>query len=432
MTVPAAALPPLGPPRAFAPPPYTDAVLDTGLRLVTVRAGTVPLAEIRMLAPLPAHAVDPAAADVLATLTAQECARRVTAGVDADPRREGTLVSVAWTGTWLALNASVPAPAAPWALRLLARALSRPRLTEEACAVAARALALRAPGRLAHPRTAAHAALYAHAYPGCRERHPGPDALLAVTVAEVRALHTAHVHPRGAYAVVVAPGELAEEAARAYALWTGTGLRSAAPPPAPPPAGHGIRAVPWGAATTTAQVLLAASAPDRTDPSFPALSLANCLFGGYFSSRLMRELREREGLAYHIESTIDDSFPRPSILISYATAPENVTRSLHAVKRELWELASRPPGAAEIDAARAHMTGLTWIGQTSQSGLASAYAGVLGHGLDPGWLTTFPELLREVTPAQVVEAAAAHYGPHRFIGATLGAPPGEWAERAPV
>ncbi|MCZ9338185.1 hypothetical protein NGM37_10395, partial [Streptomyces sp. TRM76130] len=70
MTAHATALPPLGPPRAFVPPPYTDAVLGTGLRLVTVRSGTVPLAEIRMLASLPAHAVDPATADVLATLTA--------------------------------------------------------------------------------------------------------------------------------------------------------------------------------------------------------------------------------------------------------------------------------------------------------------------------------------------------------------------------
>ncbi|MEU6103059.1 M16 family metallopeptidase [Streptomyces flaveolus] len=427
MTAPATALPPLGRPRPFAPPPYTDAVLGTGLRLVTVRSGTVPLAEIRMLVPLPAHAVDPAAADVLATLTAQECARRVTEGVDADPRREGTLVSVAWTGAWLALNASVPASAAPWALRLLARVLAQPRLTEEACAASARALALRAPGRLAHPRTAAHAALYAHAYPVLRERHPGPDALLAVTAAEVTALHAAHVHPRGAYAVVVAPDDLAEEASRGYARWTGTGTRPATPPPAPPPAGHGIRAVPWGGDVATAQVLLAAPAPDRTDPSFAALSLTNCLFGGYFSSRLMRELRENEGLAYQIESTIDDSFPRPSVLISYATAPENVTRSLHAVKRELRELTARPPGAAEIDAARAHMTGLTWIGQTSQSGLASAYAGVLGHGLDPGWLTTFPELLRQVTPAQVAQAAAAHYGPHRFTGVALGVPPGERA-----
>ncbi|XMA38425.1 insulinase family protein [Streptomyces albogriseolus] len=422
MTTYPAALPPLGPFRPFPLPPHSDDVLPNGLRVVTVRTGAVPLAEIRLFVPMPAHAVDPATAEVLAALTARDCARRATAGIDEDPHREGSVVSVSWTGRRLAASASVPVDAVDWALDLLVRSVTRPDVTGEDCEQVAGVLAARAGDRHAHPLTAAHAALHAHVFPGSA-RHPDAAALRAVTAEHVTALHTSAVRPRGSHLVVVAPvtpgppskpsraGPTPAPSAGAPAALGG---ERAGRSPRPGPAGH-------------AQVMLAAPVPDRTDPAFPALSIVNCLFGGYFSSRLMRRLREDGGFVYSVESTIDDSLPHASVLITYATDPATVPDSLRATGRELRALVSDPPDRREIEAARVHMTGITSIGQTSQSGLATALIGVLGGGLDPGWLSAFPALLQEVTVDQVVECARRLYRPERFTGVALGAP-GAWTD----
>ncbi|MCO4695544.1 insulinase family protein [Streptomyces sp. RO-S4] len=423
MTTYPAALPPLGPFRPFPLPPHSDDVLPNGLRVVTVRTGAVPLAEIRLFVPMPAHAVDPATAEVLAALTARDCARRATAGIDEDPHREGSVVSVSWTGRRLAASASVPVDAVDWALDLLVRSVTRPDVTGEDCEQVAGVLAARAGDRHAHPLTAAHAALHAHVFPGSA-RHPDAAALRAVTAEHVTALHTSAVRPRGSHLVVVAPRDT-RAAVEAFAGWPDTGP----PPPAPPPPWvvSGPAGVPRPGPAGHAQVMLAAPVPDRTDPAFPALSIVNCLFGGYFSSRLMRRLREDGGFVYSAESTIDDSLPHTSVLIMYATDPATVPDSLRATGRELRALVSDPPDRREIEAARVHMTGITSIGQTSQSGLATALIGVLGGGLDPGWLSTFPALLQEVTVDQVVECARRLYRPERFTGVALGAP-GAWTD----
>ncbi|MFG3095925.1 M16 family metallopeptidase [Streptomyces sp. NPDC048202] len=418
------ALPALGRFHPFPLPPLTDEVLSNGLRVVTVRAGAVELAEIRLFVPLPAYAVDPAAAEVLTAVTARDCARRVTEGVDGSPGRDGSLVSVAWTGTWLALNASVPVDAVDWALGLLARSVTDPVRTARSCQETAGRLAAQAHARLAHPLTAAHAALHAHTFPGT-VRHPEPAALRAVSPADVAALHRTVVRPRGAFLVVVAPVDTQEAVASAFRDWPDTGPRPVHPPPVR--SGTGVRGIPHRGAEGRAQVMLAAPALPRTDSSFPALSVTNCLFGGYFSARLAKNLREHRGLVYKVESTIDDSLPRASVLLTYATDSATVADSLGAVGRELRDLIARPPDASEIDAAREHMIGITCIGQTSQSGLASALVGVLGHGLGPEWLTAFPAQLREVTGSGVAATAERLYHPDRFTGVVLGAP-GDWTK----
>ncbi|MFH9547429.1 M16 family metallopeptidase [Streptomyces sp. NPDC017435] len=422
-------LPPLGPHQPFELPPHTDLSLPSGLRAVIVRADSTPMAEIRLLLPLPVHRADPATASVLAALLTGNTALRTAAGIEAALGREGSLLSAAWTGSGLALSASVPAHALRWTLDLIAEFLAHPHYSRAACEAVARRLAERAHGTLAAPAVAAQEALRARCFPDAHHtRRPGPDALGAVTSEQVTALHTAAVVPRGAFLVVVGavdPQRTTADVTAAFASWTDTGP----PPDVPGPvwSGGGIGVVHHRGAAQ-AQLALAAPAPPRTDPSFPALSLGNCLFGGFFSSRLMRQLREKSGLVYQVESTIDDVVARPAILINCATAVDTAPDTLHEIREQLDQLHSRPPSPREIDAAREYITGITYIGQTSQSGLASTLVGVLGYGMSTDWLRDFPEQLRAVTAAQVTEVFEQHYRADAFTGVAVGAP-GPWEER---
>ena len=53
------------------------------------------------------------------------------------------------------------------------------------------------------------------------------------------------------------------------------------------------------------QLRLSAQAITRTDPRYAALQLANLVFGGFFSSRLVENIREDKGYTYHARSSLE-------------------------------------------------------------------------------------------------------------------------------
>jgi predicted Zn-dependent peptidase len=86
---------------------------------------------------------------------------------------------------------------------------------------------------------------------------------------------------------------LAEEL---LAGWTATNA-AVSMRPLPVLTGTGITSV-HRAAARQCEVRFAATAPALHDPVFPALHLADQVFGGYFSARLAQNLRERRGWIY--------------------------------------------------------------------------------------------------------------------------------------
>ncbi|WP_031041764.1 M16 family metallopeptidase [Streptomyces sp. NRRL F-5650] len=420
----AGGIPPLAPHPPIPLPPHLDTRLPNGLRVVAVHAATTHLAEVRLFLPLPAHTTDPAAAAVLTALVSARIARR-TSAAGAAPAHDGSVIGAARAGDHLVLSASVPADRLRECLGLFAGILTDPHHTPAACAAVAHGLAERTRRAPAPLGRSAQEELVAHCFPSSpHARQPSPDALAAVTPHQVAAVHRATARPRDAFLVVVGPGgpgrALATSTA-AFESWEDTGAPAGELPPPWSDQGIDVRE---RKGVVQAQFALAAPVPPRTDPDFAALSIGNCLFGGYFSSRLMQRMRERDGLVYQIESTIDEILANPAAVITCATAPEKAGKTLTNLRNEIEGLLLRPPTGHEIDAAREYMIGVTYIGQTSQAGLASALAGVLAGGLDPGWLHDFPEQLRAVTPHEVTGVLARHYPVEAFSGVVLTAAAG--------
>ena len=61
----------------------------------------------------------------------------------------------------------------------------------------------------------------------------------------------------------------------------------------------------------------------RQSPQYPALYLLNIILGGYFGSRLMKNIREGEGLTYGIYSSLDTIHHRGYFYISTDTSPKH-------------------------------------------------------------------------------------------------------------
>src|SRR4029077_17096459 len=72
-------------------------------------------------------------------------------------------------------------------------------------------------------------------------------------------------------------------------------------------------------------------------PDYPALLLGNYLLGGSSDSRLVRRIREKEGLSYSVGSFLsaDSFYERGAFGVFAIYAPQNQARVEAAVKEEI-------------------------------------------------------------------------------------------------
>ncbi|MBC7678174.1 MAG: insulinase family protein, partial [Pseudorhodobacter sp.] len=236
---------------------------------------------------------------------------------------------------------------------------------------------------------------------------PTADTVAAVRPKHLRALHADRVVPAGSVLVLVGDLQPARAVAlveRSFAGWTTS--RDAVPlPPVPAQVGRTALLLDRpGAVQTT--IRLGGGALARTDDGYAALALANLVFGGYFSSRWVANIREDKGYTYSPHSSIDHP-PAGSRWVAGADVATDVTApALLETMYELGRLATVPVTQEELDHARRYATGALSLGTASQAGLASTVSQLAGAGLGVEWLRVFPKALAAVTVEQVRDAAA--------------------------
>jgi predicted Zn-dependent peptidase len=158
----------------------------------------------------------------------------------------------------------------------------------------------------------------------------------------------------------------------------------------------------------------------RTDPGYAAAQLANIVFGGYFSSRLVENLREDKGFTYHAHSALEFWPGRSAMTISYDTATDVAAAALVETRHELGRIALTPPADAEIDAARNYAIGSLAASLATQAGYASMLTTLAGVGLDQSWLAAHQKNLRAATAEQVADAASRLFAPSAMTGVIVG------------
>lgn len=417
-------LPPLGPPRAPSAPSAVDTVLDTGLRVIAVRRPAVPMVELRLRIPFGGtHRTHAARAELLGATLLHGTPRRDRFTIDQVLAAVGGELSATVDPEHLSVSGSALASGLDVALDVLGDALrsasyASPEVIRERDRLVERLTLSRS-----RPQVIAREALQRRRYgnhPFARE-WPKPDDVAAVTPAAVRALHRRSVVPRGAVLVLVGdivPDRAVESVGSMLAGWQAdhpaVGL---APLPRLSPADlllvHRDGAV-------QSQLRLSAQALPREDERYPALQLANLVFGGYFSSRWVENIREEKGYTYSAHCGFELTASGATLVAEADTASEVTAAALLETRYELGRMTVAPPDEAEVDSARHYAIGSLTINLASQRGLAGQLVTLAALGLDLDWLLTHPSRLRAVTAGQVTEAAAHFFAPSRFTGVVVG------------
>lgn len=414
-------LPPLGRQRTLSTLAALDTMLDNGLRVIAVQQSAVPMVQLRLSVPFGGtHA---ARAQLLASTILSGTARRNRWEIDSVLATVGGDLSAGIDAQHLSVSGSGLATRLDVLLDVLGDTLTSASYPAAEVIKERARLAKRITMSRSQPQTTAREELQRRRYgdhPVTREIPAAAD-VGAVDSAELSCLHHSCVVPRGAVLVVVGdltPEDIMDAVGRALQDWRSE--ESAVElSPLPDFTGADLKLV-NRPGSVQSQLRLSAQAVPRTDERYPAVELANLIFGGYFSARWVENIREDKGYTYVARSYLEHTSNQATVVAETDTATAVTAAALLETRYELGRIAVDPPAEPEVDNARNYAIGALTIGMSSQSNLASHLRMLATAGLDLEWLHTHPARLQAVTSAQVAEAAQKFLAPARFTGVVVG------------
>lgn len=398
--------------------------LDNGLRVVTVRKPGTPLVEVRLRVPFGGTtALHAARAELLAATVLLGTAGRTREQVDAELAAVGGHLNASVDPQRLSLSGSVLASGLPELLAVLTDALCQPAYRRADVLGERDRLVEHLSIAAAQPSTVARQHLQQLRFgdhPASREL-PDAQAVAGVGPAALHGLHTRAVVPSGSTLVLVgdlSPARTSALVEQLFSSWQAD--RPAVSLRTPPEVEGGPMRAFHRAGAVQSQLRLTAAAVDRIDPRYPAAQLANLVYGGYFSSRLVENIREDKGYTYHAHSAIEFWPGRAATTVLFDTNNDASAAALLEARYELGRIALTPPAAVEVEAARNYALGTLATSLATQAGYASTLSALLGHGLEPQWLAEHRGRLATVSAEEVAEAAAALLAPSAFTGVVVG------------
>jgi zinc protease len=152
------------------------------------------------------------------------------------------------------------------------------------------------------------------------------------------------------------------------------------------------------------------------NPDYPALLLGNYLLGGSSDSRLIRRIREKEGLSYSVGSFLsaDSFFERGSFGVFAIYAPQNRARVEAALTEELRKALAGGFSPEEVEAGKKGLLQARQLARSSDGTVASRLVSYLVLGRTFAWEEDLERRLAALTPKAVAEALRRHIDPAKL------------------
>ncbi|NJN43094.1 MAG: insulinase family protein [Flammeovirgaceae bacterium] len=137
--------------------------------------------------------------------------------------------------------------------------------------------------------------------------------------------------------------------------------------------------------STQATIRLGRKSILRNNEDYYNLIFLNHMLGGYFGSRLMKNIREEKGLTYGIYSSLN-AFKNDSIfLIGADVNKDKIDLVLSEIKKELNDICFNPLSKKELKLAKSHFIGTTQIDMASPFSVMEKIKRIQLYDLDPSF-----------------------------------------------
>lgn len=256
-----------------------------------------------------------------------------------------------------------------------------------------------------------------------------PHTVRAIRRADLKAFHRKIYGPKGLVLAVVGgidPQQVVEMVNAALGDWRNPNQpeQPALPTWHPPESRQDVHILMPG--KSQSDIIIGTAGPPRSSADYLPAALGNMVLGKFgMMGRLGETLREQAGLAYYVYSELGASPGPGAWAVSAGVDPHDVERAIDLIFEELRRFVSEPVSAEELADVQANLVGSMPLSLESNTGVAVQLLHMERHHLGLDFLRRYPEMIRAITPAQILEASARYLDLDRLAVVVAGANPEE-------
>lgn len=326
--------------------------------------------------------------------------------------------------SWLDLRSLTEADKLEKALSTAAEILARPRFDKADFRREKKRLLLALKQRGESPAQLAGVMFYKALYGDHPYAHPvegEPETVGPLTTQDLADFHRRFYVAKNAIVVIV--GALSRQQARGVAqrltIRLPVGEQAPPIPPVPEPTEARTLRKPFPSEQT--HVYTGMPVLRRGDPDYFPLYVGNhILGGGGFTSRIVKQVREKRGLSYSAYSYFMPMRGKGPFMAALQTRNEQAWPALKVLDQTIREFLDSGPGEEELQAAKKNITGGFVLRYDSNAKLADYVAMIGFYGLPLDYLETFPKKVEAVTRQQIIDAFRRRLDPERFQTVLVG------------
>jgi predicted Zn-dependent peptidase len=162
----------------------------------------------------------------------------------------------------------------------------------------------------------------------------------------------------------------------------------------------------------------------RDHDDYEALYVGNYILGGNFSARLMNQVRDEQGLTYHIGSGLSGVTTRyaGSWQVEVTLSQDTLATGIDATEAVIRQFVEQGATADELEGKKTTITGSYTVGLATTKRLAQSILTNAERGFDMDYLDRFPARIDALTLEEVNAAIRRHVRPddlHVALAGTL-------------
>ena len=173
--------------------------------------------------------------------------------------------------------------------------------------------------------------------------------------------------------------------------------------------------------TVQTAVRIGSTTINKRHPDYTGLKVLDSILGGYFGSRLMKNIREEKGYTYGISSSLSSLDLSGYKVISTEVGQKYRQKTIDEIYKEISVLQNIPVSKEEMDVVRNYMSGEMVRMFDGPFALAESFKSAWEFGLDNRYYYSLYEKIKTISPDEITELAKTYYNLDELYQVTVGA-----------
>ena len=152
----------------------------------------------------------------------------------------------------------------------------------------------------------------------------------------------------------------------------------------------------------------------RSHPDFTKMMLLNTLFGGYFGSRLMSNIREEKGYTYGIHSYIQNHIHETSLVIATDAGKDVSEATIAEIYKEMELLCKEPVDAEELSLVKNYMIGSILGGLDGPFQIMAKWKNIILNGLEVDHFYKIIDAIKTTPAEELLELSNKYFKKDKF------------------